>query len=179
MKSEPIVSYLKIPQHIIEEHFWEEIKLNDYQKCSSACIYEPTQTLVGVSTSCASYVYSEKLNSYMEPMVNFYKEVDREFFESNPEQSKFGCYYLEAGVLEEYAGNQICYNLNCANVLLAKRNGYTFMLSQDTGPVSQHIAINKLKHIVLKKKDYSSFEFNGERVFKDLEGFCLFSIKPI
>ena len=51
----------------------------------------------------------------------------------------------------------------------ALENGYRNVFTISTGPISQHIRINKLGFVIVDQTDYKLFKFSGRHVFAQID----------
>jgi GNAT superfamily N-acetyltransferase len=83
------------------------------------------------------------------------------------EHEMFHLYIL--AVDEAYAGNGVGVELAKHTDELAKALGFKQMIVEVTGPLSQHICIDRIGCQEIGRVNYQDFEFHGEKVFKDIK----------
>jgi hypothetical protein len=77
-------------------------------------------------------------------------------------------YEYSTYVSSEYGNKGIASGLYKISEEYAISNGYKNIFTISTGPISQHIRINKLGFKLLDEIDYKTFEFNGINVFSKI-----------
>ena len=83
------------------------------------------------------------------------------------EHEMFHLYIL--AVDDAYVGNGIAVELAKHTDELAKNLGFKQMVVEATGPMSQHICIDRIGCKEIGRVNYKDFEFHGEKVFKDIK----------
>lgn len=69
------------------------------------------------------------------------------------------------GVYRDYKGMNIAHNLLKAGHVLGRLKGYKGFIAEATGPVSQHIFIEKNGYRVVGNIQYGEFEFGSVKIF--------------
>ena len=177
---EPLCIHLKTSSKTIGSYFYEVLNAKNSRELSIVCIHEDTQELCGVSinnSADALIKIPDSIKSLVEPMYQLFGDVSKEFLENNKNILKFGCHIEAFGVPEKWAGYKIGYNLAYLTYANAKKLGYSFVYSENTGLASQRISVDKLGCFVAKSIKYKDYLFNGKKTFQFLEGDCKLCLK--
>lgn len=83
----------------------------------------------------------------------------------------------------DYGGQGVGYQLADFTTRLAKEKGFKRICSEVTGPISQHITLNKVGFREIARVNYHDFIYQGKKVFADIdttevEG-CLMVLKDL
>ena len=71
-------------------------------------------------------------------------------------------------VNENYCNQGIGHALSEATYQVARQNGFKRICSEVTGPISQHITLNKVGFKEIARVNYHDFSYNGVRVFDSI-----------
>jgi len=104
------------------------------------------------------------------PLFAALEELGRHFFEIREVTPRKYIHLFMIAVREEYGGRGVAPTMNRIFFKHVKDLGFTHAVTEPTGAISQHILVNKFGFKVLRKLSYQDFHFEGEPIFKDIQG---------
>ena len=114
----------------------------------------------------------ENISKKDEPIEYLLKTLEKSFMNSeyyirNIQNHTF--YQYATYVSPDYGNQGIASNLYKISEKYAIENNYKNIFTISSGPISQHIRINKLGFKFLNEIDYKTFQFNGINVFSNIK----------
>lgn len=108
------------------------------------------------------------LDPKFEAVFSLLCELDRKYRNSHPVQAGKVLHILMLGVRQQYTQRQIATTLVRENLKLAKARHYERAIAEATAAGSQHL-FRKLGFTEKFAIPYSSYPFNGQRIFRSIE----------
>lgn len=147
------------------------------RELSIIAVHRPTGEIAGALLNERlghgdSPAYSERVLSEFERAFAFLGQIDHIFFEQTGLDPKLCCHEFMLAVHPKWKGSNIGYNLFVASNKLGKEKGLTFALVEVTGPISQHLTIDKLGYQVVHTLEYKNFEYKAVKPYTHVEGNC-------
>lgn len=114
----------------------------------------------------------QSINVKEEPIEYLLKLLENsfmssEYYKANMKNHTF--YEYSTYVSPDYGNQGIASNLYKISEKYAIENNYKNIFTISSGPISQHIRINKLGFKFLDEIDYKAFQFNGINVFSNIK----------
>jgi hypothetical protein len=114
----------------------------------------------------------ENISKKDEPIEYLLKTLESSFMKSEyyiRSMQNHTFYQYATYVSPDYGNQGIASNLYKISEKYAIGNNYKNIFTISSGPISQHIRINKLGFKFLHEIDYKTFQFNGINVFSDIK----------
>jgi ribosomal protein S18 acetylase RimI-like enzyme len=115
------------------------------------------------------------INEKFLPIIKLLNGLDENYKQSFEMNGKNILRLFMTGVREHYEGLNIATMLIENSLKLARLNNYSYVISETTGSVTQHILRDKLGFEEKFAIDYKSFYYNGKHVFNNIENssYCV------
>jgi hypothetical protein len=133
--------------------------------CFSLAKYEPMGIVLELE--------SNDLVSFFEPIIR--NSVETSYIAKDIVNNRIAgaiiCndFHYFTNVSPDYGNQGIASNLYKISEKYAIENNYKNIFTISSGPISQHIRINKLGFKFLNEIDYKTFQFNGINVFSNIK----------
>ena len=115
------------------------------------------------------------------PIVYLLEELDAKFLERNPPAPGQYFHMFICGVYKKFSGLQLTPALTKASEKLAAGKGFKTALIEATGPISQHILINKMGYVQEAALAYKEFCYKNSYPFRNISecSACLLLSKSL
>lgn len=177
---DPSTIYSKIPQEVYKEFGRNVLDSYRARELSVVCIYNQTSEVCGVALSNEinpdfPVEYTDSVNHYLKEIFLIMIQLD----ENISIDWDHACYYNSLAVDSKWKGNQIGLNLTRALEKHAKNKGFSLIKAEAMNPTTQHILFDQLEYTECNPIKYDESEYNGEKLFPGLEGYCSLAYKNL
>ena len=142
------------------------------EKFSVVARDELTGLLVGchISEDFAEGLIKEDdpIPSCFYPILALLEELDKKYINKYPVAKNDLLHGFMVGVDKRYGGKSIGYHLVDVNNALGNVKGFRAAIAEATGPVSQHILIDKHHYEILEAIPYNAFRYQQRLVFNGI-----------
>jgi hypothetical protein len=112
----------------------------------------------------------EKINTKFNPIMALLNELDEEYVKLHKKKDDKVFHLFMGGVDENHEKKHIITTLLEENLKLAKLKNFSVAIGEPTGLATQHILRDKFGFDEKIMIEYKKFSYNGEHVFKNIEG---------
>jgi ribosomal protein S18 acetylase RimI-like enzyme len=110
----------------------------------------------------------ENISPNFNPIITLLSELDEKYKEEKNVQRGQLLHMFMGGVYKEFAGSGIAFGMTNFIEGYAKSKGFIGAVGEVTGPISQHVYIKQLGYTEISSINYSTFLFEGEKVFRNI-----------
>ncbi|HOW81066.1 MAG TPA: hypothetical protein PK573_00785 [Spirochaetota bacterium] len=108
----------------------------------------------------------EKISPKLYPIAAITDSLEKKYKEKNPTAKGELLYQLLLGVMPAYSKRNVGFTLGSLSWDLARDKGFRGVIGECTGPVSQHLAIQKADYREVASINYGEFVYCGQKIFQ-------------
>lgn len=143
------------------------------EELSIVARYEKTKEVLGCII-CDDFVTDlpediDIISNKFAPVYQLLEQLDASYKQQYQVKNNEILHLFLLAVDREHRGKKIANSLVEASEKLGKLKGYKGAIAEATGPISQYIFIEKQNYDVIGAIKYQEFEFEGKRVFQNIE----------